>query len=81
MEAKPFPLSLESRFTTNKSVALLKTFDLCLIEHRTGGTELPPEAWYWEDQCWLGSRARELTPLTFSFSNIPPRETFSRRHM
>lgn len=37
---------------------------------------LPPAGWYWEDQCWLECRARELASLTFSFSNIPPRETF-----
>lgn len=81
MEANPFPLVQESRLTTSESSAHLKTFDLCLFEHWTGGTEFPPAAWYWEDQCWLECRARELAYLTFFFSNIPPTETFPRRHV
>lgn len=63
MEASPFPLTLESRLTASKSAAHFKTFDVCSFEHRTGGTELPPAAWYWEDQCWLECRAR--ASLTF----------------
>lgn len=42
MEANPFLLPQESRLTASESAACLKTFDLCLFEHRTGGTELPP---------------------------------------
>lgn len=65
MEANAFQLIQESRLTASESAAHLKTFDLCLFEQRTDWTELPPAAWYWEDQFWLECRARKLASLDF----------------
>lgn len=76
METNPFPLVQESRLTASESSAHLKTFDLCLFEHRTGGL-----SFHQQPGTGRTSAGWNVAPLTFSLSNIPPTETFPRRHV